>query len=636
MADNHSSLTSYDSHLFHEGTHFKSYNSFGNKLINYEGKAGVLFTLWTPNATEVRVTGNFNNWNGHSHIMKKGEDDSIWSLFIPGVQKYDIYKYEIHTSQGSVILKCDPYAFYSELSPSTASKIVDLNYVWEDSKYMENMKKEYVYNEPLNIYEVHLGSWKRKDKDTEPSYRELAENLISYVLDMGYTHIEILPIMEHPFGGSWGYQATGYYSITSRYGLPEDFMYFVNKCHENNIGVILDWVPGHFCKDDPGLYKFDGTHLYEYEDPAKGENYDWGTSNFDLGKKEVHSFLISNAIFWFEIYHIDGLRVDAVANMLYLDYGKKTDTHLRNKYGGNQNLEAVDFIKKLNKAVFDEYPGALMIAEESTTWPQVTAPTYIGGLGFNYKWNMGWMNDTLKYMNIDSIHKKWNHNLITFSLSYAFTENFILPLSHDEVVHGKKSLLNKMPGDYWQKFANLRILLGFLMAHPGKKMLFMGGEFGQFIEWKYDEELDWFLLNYKSHKSIQTYVKDLNHFYLKESSLWQKDHDSEGFDWIDQQNYNQSIISFLRRGKSNENYIIILCNFTPMVYYDYKIGVPEYISYREVFNSDRDIYGGSGQINDQEIISFDEPWNNQKYHIKIKIPPLSIVYIKPFLAEETI
>ncbi|MCM8710196.1 1,4-alpha-glucan branching protein GlgB [Clostridium sp. SYSU_GA19001] len=614
---------------FKKAPQLKTYHIFGSHLTSVKGVSGVRFTLWAPEAKEVKVVGDFNNWIGTKHIMKNNKKLGIWTLFIEGLKCGDIYKYEITTSDGRKFLKADPYGFYSELRPNTASKIVNLNgYKWKDKHWLEQRASSPPYNKPMNIYEVHLASWKMKNGEFM-NYKEIAQELLEYVKYMGYTHIELLPLTEHPLDASWGYQSTGYFSLTSRYGTLEDFMYFVDKFHENGIGVILDWVPGHFCKDAHGLYNFDGTRLYEYENPDLGENYDWGTSNFDLGKKEVRHFLINSALFWFDVYHIDGLRVDAVAHMLYLNYGKRENISLRNKFGGIENLEAIDFLKKLNNTVYKYFPNVLMIAEDSSSFPLITHPPYLGGVGFNYKWNMGWMNDMLRYMEMDPIYRKYHHNLITFSLMYAFSENFILPLSHDEVVHGKKSLLDKMPGDYWKKFASLRLFYGYMMAHPGKKLLFMGGEFGQFIEWNYSQSLDWLLLDYPMHKSLQNYVRELNLFYQKESSLWEVDHSYEGFQWIDHQNYEQSIISFMRLSKKKDDFIIIICNFTPVVYHNYKIGVPKFIHYKEVLNSDSELFGGSNVLNEGTINPEIENWHNQPFHIKIKIPPLSTIFIKP-------
>lgn len=626
---------------FHEGTNYYSYNFLGCHLLSMNNVKGAVFSLWAPHAEKVNVVGSFNDWNGEKHSMDKIKDSGIWSIFIPGVESGDSYMFQVYGRDGKIVLKADPFAFYSQLRPKNASITVNYKgYKWKDIKWMEKRKKLNIYSEPVNIYEVHLGSWKNHEEEKEDdnkkfyTYRELADQLPEYALSMGYTHIELLPVMEHPLDDSWGYQTTGYFSVTSRYGSPDDFKYFIDRCHKIGIGVILDWAPGHFCKDSHGLYNFDGTHLYENDDPLIGENFDWGTANFDFEKPEISSFLISNAVFWFKEYHIDGIRVDAVANMLYLNYGKKSDIHIKNKYGGDEKLEAIEFLKKLNEAVFKYIDNPLVIAEDSSTCPNLTSPTYLGGIGFNYKWNMGWMNDMLKYMEQDPLYRKYNHNKITFSLYYAFTENFILPLSHDEVVHGKKSLLNKMPGDYWQKFANLRVFLGYMMAHPGKKLLFMGGEFGQFIEWNFKQGLDWLLLDYPAHKKMQDYVRSLNLLYKKESCFYQLDHTYEGFEWIDHSNYEKSIISFIRKGKDKGNYLIFICNFTPIVYYDYRVGVPDLISYNEIFNSDNPEFGGSGQTNEEILSAEDKNWNNQKYNIMLKIPPLAISVLKPVFEKE--
>ncbi|MCL0032596.1 1,4-alpha-glucan branching protein GlgB [Peptococcaceae bacterium] len=626
-----SNFSDYDLYLFHEGTNFHSYNMLGAHLTEQRGIKGVRFAVWAPNAKEVRVVGDFNSWNGKDHCMTKVKSSGIWSIFIPGLKEGDLYKYEIVTRHNEVLLKCDPYGFYAECRPKTASVVFSSlrNYEWNDDKWFERKRLESIYEQPVLIYEVHLGSWRRKSNNEFYSYKELADELIDYVVQMGYTHIEILPLAEHPHDGSWGYQATGYFAVTSRYGNPRDFMYFVDKCHQAGVGVILDWVPGHFCKDAHGLARFDGTALYESDNPLKSENWQWGTANFDFSKPEVHSFLISNALFWFDVYHIDGLRVDAVAQMLYLDFAKKEGEWVPNKYGGRENIDAIDFMKKLNKAVFANYPHSLVIAEESTQWPMVTMPTYLGGLGFNYKWNMGWMNDMLKYMEMDPIFRKHHHNLLTFSFFYAFSENFILPLSHDEVVHGKKSLLDKMPGDYWQKFANLRLLYAYMMAHPGKKLLFMGGEFGQFIEWNWQKSLDWHLLDYEMHSKLHRYVQDLNFFYKRERSLWELDHSWQGFEWIDPHDETQSVVTFMRKAKSVSDFTIVVCNFTPVMRENYRIGVPQKGMYREVFNSDLEIYGGSRQLNDGNLKASDVAWHNQDYSIEITLPPLAAVFIKP-------
>lgn len=622
-------LNEQDLYLFHQGNLFYSYNIMGAHFKMEGREKGVRFTVWAPNAKRVSVVGDFNEWVGNDYEMERITENGIWTTFIAGLNEGDLYKYEIESSSGKIVQKSDPYAFCSELRPNTASVVNTLSgYKWNDVAWQQKKQEKNIYEEPLSIYEVHLGSWKLNKERGFLTYRQLAEELVDYVRDMGYNYIEILPLSEHPFDRSWGYQSTGYYSVTSRYGTPDDFKYFVDRCHEKNIGVILDWVPGHFCKDDHGLRMFDGDPVFEYQDTQKAEKKEWGTLTFDFGRPEVVSFLISNAIFWMDVYHIDGLRVDAVSNMLYFNHGK--DEHepvVYNQYGGPENLEAISFLQKLNETVFHYYPNALMMAEESTSWPNVSCPTYLGGLGFNFKWNMGWMNDMLKYMQLDPIHRKFYHQMITFSLFYAFNENFILPLSHDEVVHGKKSLLNKMPGDYWQKFANLRSFYGYMAAHPGKKLLFMGGEFGQFAEWKDLEDLDWELFEFEMHKKMHHFVKSLNQFYLKEPSFWQLDHEQEGFEWIDPNNFDQSIISFIRKGHNEQ--LIILCNFTPVVYHNYKIGVPFLSEYVEEFNSDRDEFGGSHQVNDGLIKAIDENWHSQPYLIKVTVPPLAFVVFRP-------
>ncbi len=619
--------------MFESNNLFHSYTFFGAHLVSKNEEEGVIFRVWAPNAKEVRVIGDFNQWSGDDHLMVK-DVSGVWTLFIPRLKSGDLYKYEIITKSGEILRKADPYAFYSELRPNTASIIYSFpQFPWQDMQWELNKRITSPYSQPLNIYEVHLGSWRKKEENTFYNYREIAPILIDYVLKMGYTHIEILPLAEHPLDESWGYQGVGYYSITSRYGTPEDFMYFVNQCHQKGIGVILDWVPGHFCKDEHGLIQFDGTPLYEYEDKNKAEKAIWGTLGLDLGKKEIQSFLISNAIFLMDVFHIDGLRIDAVASMLYLDFDKEHGEWNPNQYGGNQNLEAIDFLKKLNKAVFHYYPNALMMAEESTSYPLVSAPTYLGGLGFNFKWNMGWMNDMVHYMEMDPIFRKYHHQLITFSFFYAFSENFILPLSHDEVVHGKRSLLNKMFGDYWQKFAGLRLLYGYMMTHPGKKLMFMGGEFAQYDEWKDKEELDWHLLEYESHQTMHQYVKELNRFYLAHSMLWELDHQQSGFEWIDPHDTNQSIITFMRKNKQGE-FLIVVCNFTPVSYSNYLIGVPTLGEYQELWNSDHIEYGGTGIRNEGKLQARPIQWHTQPNSLNICIPPLSIIIFQRLNKEE--
>jgi len=621
-------LTEYQLYLFNNGTNYYCQNMLGAHIFNQTDELLVRFTVWAPNAKNVSVVGDFNDWDKEAHPMQKLGDTGIWQLFIPNLSQGDIYKYQIEAIDGQVLLKADPYSFFSELRPDTASVVYELEgYEWRDQEWQEKKAVTAQYDKPVLIYEVHVGSWKRKDDGSFLTYRELASQLIPYVKELGYTHIELMPLAEHPYDGSWGYQITGYFAMTSRYGTPHDLMYFIDECHLAGIGVIMDWVPAHFPRDAHGLRRFDGTALYEHEDSRQGEHPDWGTLIFNFGRCEVVSFLISNALFLLGTYHVDGLRVDAVASMIYLDYGKKSGEWVANRHGGRENIEAIEFVRKLNEAIYKYYPNTLMMAEESTSWPMVTMPTYLGGLGFNYKWNMGWMNDILKYMSLDPIHRKWHHGALTFSLVYAFSENFILPLSHDEVVHEKKSLLNKMPGDYWQKFAGLRLLYAYMMGHPGKKLVFMGGEFGQFIEWKYDSSLDWLLLDYDMHKKTHYYVKCLNKFYFDHAALWECDHGWEGFEWIDNGDYNNSVIAFMRKAKNDDDKIIVVCNFTPVVQYDYRIGVPFKGNYTEIFNSDIIGFGGSGQTN-QNLTTEDLPWHRSQYSLSIKLPPLGAVFIR--------
>lgn len=620
--------TDLDVYLFHQGNYAESYHFLGAQVMTYNGMSGVSFTVWAPNAKKIKVIGQFNEWRGDQHPLRRIDDSGVWNIFIEGLEEGCLYKYEIHAQDGRVLHKSDPYAFYSEMRPQTASVVWDMGtYKWKDKRWLNKRQKKEPFTSPMNIYEVHLGSWKLKEDGSFYNYREIAEELIAYCKDTGYSHIELMPLNEHPYDGSWGYQATGYFSLTSRYGEPEDFMHFVDRCHQEGIGVIMDWVPCHFCKDSHGLAEFDGTKLYESGYEFLAENPQWGTLNFDFSKNEVLSFLISNAMFWFDKYHIDGLRVDAVAFMLYLDYGREKNSIL-NEYGKNENLHAIEFIRKLNKTIFEKYPNVLMIAEESTAWPLVTAPVHEGGLGFNYKWNMGWMNDMLEYMEMDSIYRKFHQNMITFSFTYCFSENYILPLSHDEVVHGKKSLLDKMPGDYWQKFANLRCFYGYMMAHPGKKLLFMGGEIGHFIEWNYKEGLDWHLLDYDLHRKLQAYVKALNTFYLKEKAFYELDQTYDSFEWIDHENHDQSVIAYMRKGVKDRDYVIVVCNFTPYVHEHYKLGVPEPGKYVEVFNSDASEFGGSGVVNEGKIKAGEETWHHRPYSMEVRIPPLATVYFK--------
>ena len=627
---NLSQLTEYDTFLFHQGTNCRAYEMLGAHLTEENGEKGVRFTVWAPNAKEVSVVGEFNHWDTRVNKMSRIDDGEIWKIFIPGIKEGDVYKYAIMPQHGGPhIMKADPYGYYAEVAPATASRVYDMNhYEWQDAEWQEKKKRTQSYGQPMLTYEVHLGSWRRTPEGNQLSYRDMAEQLVNYAKEMNYTHIEFMPLCEHPYEGSWGYQATGYYAATSRFGAPDDLRYLIDKAHQAGIGIIMDWVPGHFCKDDPGLRDFDGRNLYESDNPQRADNAGWGTTNFDYGRTEVQSFLISNAIFWMDQYHIDGLRIDAVANMLYLDYGRQHGEWQANKYGGNGNLEAIDFLHKLNEAVFREYPQALMIAEESTSWPNISKPVYMGGMGFNYKWNMGWMNDTLSYFSLDPIYRKWHHDKITFSMMYAFSENFVLPLSHDEVVHGKCSLINKMPGDYWQKFAGLRAFFGYWMAHPGKKLLFQGGEFGQFVEWKWDTSLDWHLPEkYEMHTKMLEFSKNLNKFYVENKEFWQVDFDWGGFEWIDCDNADDSMLSFIRRADDGE-FVIAICNFTPAVRHGARFGVPKAGVYEEVFNSDAAEFGGSNVLNENDIPSQEVPWNNKAQSIQVTVPPLATIYLR--------
>lgn len=629
-------MSEYDLYLFNKGDHRRIYEKMGAHIQTVNGVEGTYFAVWAPCARRVSVVGDFNQWDGRVNPMRSIGSSGVWEIFIPRLKEGNVYKYEIKTQNGDILLKADPYAFYSELRPKNASIIYNLEgYEWKDEEWMQRRRETNYLEQPVSIYEVHMGSWMRESEDENGfiTYRDAADKLVKYVKEMGYTHIEFLSLAEHPFDGSWGYQVTGYYAATPRYGEPKDLMYLIDACHQNGIGVILDWVPGHFPRDDHGLRCFDGSALYEHADPRRGEHPDWGTMIFNYGRNEVKNFLLGNAMFWFDKYHIDGLRVDAVASMLYLDYGKKDGEWIPNPYGGRENIEAIEFLRHLNSAVYTEYPGIMMIAEESTAWPMVSKPPYVGGLGFGFKWNMGWMNDFLRYMSMDSVYRKYHHNLITFSMMYAFSENYILALSHDEVVHGKCSMLNKMPGDYWQKFAGLRAAYGYQYGHPGKKLLFMGGEFGQFIEWKYYDKLDWHLLDYEMHQKMQDYVKDLNRLYRSERALYEVDYSFEGFEWINCDDAEHSIVSFLRRGKDWRDTLIFVYNFTPVVHDHYRIGVPFNTYYQEIFNSDSEIYGGSNVGNCGGLQSEEIGCNGRPYSLGLKIPPLAMVVFKPVFEE---
>jgi len=644
-------LTDFDLHLFVEGNHHRIYEKLGAHPTEIDGVKGVYFAVWAPNARNVSILGDFNNWDGRQHQMRKGAT-GVWELFIPELGVGEHYKYEIKNYEGHIYEKTDPYGFQQEVRPKTASIVTDLDaYSWNDDNWMEERRHTDALTKPISVYEVHLGSWlhasssepaKLPNGETEPvvvvselkpgarflTYRELAARLIPYVKDLGYTHIELLPIAEHPFDGSWGYQVTGYFAPTSRFGSPEDFMYFVDQCHLNGIGVLVDWVPGHFPKDGHGLAFFDGSHLYEHADPRKGEHKEWGTLVFNYNRNEVRNFLVANALFWFDKYHIDGIRVDAVASMLYLDYCRKEGEWVTNQYGGRENIEAADFLRQVNHLLFSYYPGVLSIAEESTAWPMVSWPTYVGGLGFNLKWNMGWMHDMLDYFSMDPWFRQFHQNNVTFSMWYHHSENFMLALSHDEVVHGKSNIIGKMPGDRWQKLANVRCLFSYMFAHPGKKTMFMSMEFGQWSEWNVWADLEWQLLQYEPHQQLQTFFKDLNQLYRSEPSLYTLDFAEEGFEWIDCSDNRHSVVSFIRRAKDSDEFVIIVCNFTPQPHSHYRIGVPEHGFYTELFNSDARPYGGSNMGNLGGKWADEWSMHNRRYSLDLCLPPLSVLILK--------
>lgn len=624
-------ISSYDLHLFAEGKNYLIYNRLGAHVMTVNDIQGTYFAVWAPNAQRVSVVGDFNKWDGRRHPMRVLGSSGVWELFIPGLSEGVIYKFEIKSADGLIMLKADPYGYFYEVRPETAAIVHDIDkYTWDDEGWMSWRRGSDSLHSPVSIYEVHLGSWKKTAGENNGflTYRELAHELVDYVKEMGFTHIELLPVAEHPFDGSWGYQVGGYFAPTSRHGVPEDFMYFVDHCHQNGIGIILDWVPGHFPKDAHGLAWFDGTALYEHLDSRLGEHKEWGTLIFNYGRNEVKNFLLSNALFWFEKYHIDGIRVDAVASMLYLDYSREEGEWLPNKYGGRENLEAIAFIKELNELIYKYYPGAMTIAEESTAWPAVSRPTYLGGLGFGLKWNMGWMHDTLDYISKDPVHRKYHQGSFTFSLLYAFHENFILPFSHDEVVHGKRAMLDKMPGDFWQRFANLRALYGYMYGHPGKKLLFMGGEIGQWSEWNFNQSLDWHLLQYEPHQKLQRFVRDINHLYRSEPSMYEVDFDYTGFEWIDFHDADNCILSFLRRGKNPDDILIFVCNFTPVPRESYRLGVPKPGYYREILNSDSEMYGGSNMGNSGGVNASGLSWQGRPYSVEMTLPPLAVVIMK--------
>ncbi|WP_407893483.1 1,4-alpha-glucan branching enzyme [Scytonema sp. NUACC26] len=644
-------LTEFDLHLFAEGNHHRIYEKLGAHFTEINGVTGVYFAVWAPNARNVSVIGDFNSWDGRKHQMRKGST-GIWELFVPGLGVGEHYKYEIKNIEGHIYEKSDPYGFQQEPRPKTASIVSDLNaYTWSDEDWLENRRHSDPLTQPVSVYEMHLGSWlhassaeppKLPNGETESivaisglnpgarflTYRELADRLIPYVKDLGYTHIEILPVAEHPFDGSWGYQVTGYYAPTSRYGKPEDFMYFVDQCHKNGIGVIVDWVPGHFPKDGHGLAFFDGTHLYEHADPRKGEHKEWGTLVFNYSRNEVRNFLVANALFWFDKYHIDGIRVDAVASMLYLDYCRKDGEWVTNQYGGRENLEAADFLRQANHIVFSYFPGVVSIAEESTAWPMVSWPTYTGGLGFNLKWNMGWMHDMLDYFSMDPWFRQFHQNNITFSMWYHHSENYMLALSHDEVVHGKSNIIAKMPGDRWQKFANVRCLFAYMFTHPGKKTMFMSMEFGQWNEWNVWSDLEWHLFQHEPHQQLKEFFKELNHLYRSEPALYTQDFAREGFEWIDCSDNRHSVVSFIRKDKDSDDFVVIVCNFTPQPHSHYRIGVPEQGFYTELFNSDARQYGGSNMGNLGGKWTDNWSFHSRPYSLDLCLPPLGVLVLK--------
>ena len=645
-------LTEFDLHLFNEGNHHRIYEKLGAHFTEINGVKGVYFAVWAPNARNVSVLGDFNSWDGRKHQMRKSSDVGVWELFIPELKVGEHYKYEIKNPAGHIYEKSDPYGFAQEVRPKTASIVTDLDtYKWDDSDWMEKRRHTDQLTQPISVYEVHLGSWlhagtnephKLPNGETEPvvpvsdlkggarflTYRELAEKLIPYVKDLGYTHIEVLPVAEHPFDGSWGYQVTGYYAPTSRFGSPEDFMYFVDECHKNDLGVIVDWVPGHFPKDGHGLAFFDGTHLYEHSDPRKGEHKEWGTLVFNYARHEVRNFLTSNALFWFDKYHIDGIRVDAVASMLYLDYLRGPGEWVTNQYGGRENLEAVEFIRSVNHLIFSYFPGSLSIAEESTSWPMVSWPTYTGGLGFNLKWNMGWMHDMLDYFSMDPWFRQFHQNNLTFSMWYHHSENFMLALSHDEVVHGKSNIIGKMPGDSWQKLANVRCLFAFMFTHPGKKTMFMSMEFGQWSEWNDWTDLRWDLMQFEPHQQLKTFFQNLNKLYRSEPALYTQDFEEPGFEWIDCSDNRHSVVSFIRRDKDSDGFIVAVCNFTPQPHSHYRIGVPESGFYTELFNSDAREYGGSNMGNLGGKWTDSWSTHNQEHSLDLCLPPLGVLVLK--------
>jgi 1,4-alpha-glucan branching enzyme len=625
-------LTDYDLHLFSEGTHHRAFEKLGAHRIAVGTTTGVHFAVWAPNAGRVSLIGDFNGWDGRVHPMRLLVPSGVWEIFIPDLQDGEHYKFEIGTKSGDLLKKADPFGFAFEVPPQSASIVRDVSrYAWRDHEWMTGRREQKEWlRRPMAVYEVHLGSWARIPEEGNRflSYAELAHRLVPYVKELGFTHIELLPVMEHPFSGSWGYQVLGFFAPTSRYGPPEDFKQFVDACHLAGIGVILDWVPGHFPRDEHGLARFDGTALYEHADPRQGEHQDWGTLIFNYGRNEVRNFLLSNALFWLEEYHVDGLRVDAVASMLYLDYSRKEGEWIPNVYGGRENLDAITFLQELNRLTHGEHSGSITAAEESTSWGGVSRPVHLGGLGFTFKWNMGWMHDMLQYMSEDPVHRRWHHNEITFSMLYAFTENFILPFSHDEVVHGKRSLLDRMPGDVWQKHANLRTLYGYMYGHPGKKLLFMGDEFGQWREWNHDRSLDWHLLQDPAHASLRRFVRDLNVLHAAEPALHECDFTPDGFSWIDCNDNENSVVSMIRFAQDRRDFVVTIFNFTPVPRHDYRIGVPESGGYTEILNSDSELYGGSNVGNLGGLGSEPVASHGFGQSLRLTVPPLGCLYLK--------
>jgi 1,4-alpha-glucan branching enzyme len=624
-------FTDFDIHLFRSGKHFKLYEKLGAHPAEFGGETGTYFAVWAPNAAAISVIGNFNYWQAGQHKLNPRWDESgIWEGFFPGVNNGEAYKFAIHSNSGEFLEKADPFAFFAEIPPKTASIVWQSDYQWKDDAWMTQRNAQRSAAKPYSVYEVHMGSWRRQwdDGGRSLSYRELADQLVKYVSDTGFTHVEFLPVMEHPFFGSWGYQITGYFAPSSRYGTPEEFKYLVDAFHQAGVGVILDWVPSHFPGDAHGLFRFDGTHLYEHADPRKGYHPDWSSYIFNYGRNEIRSFLISNALYWLEHFHIDGLRVDAVASMLYLDYSRKEGEWVPNEHGGRENLEAISFLKEFNEVVYATFPDVVTIAEESTAWSGVSRPTYLGGLGFGQKWMMGWMHDTLKYFKRDSIYRKYHQNEITFSIIYAFTENFMLPLSHDEVVHGKGSLLGRMPGDDWTRFANLRALFGYMFTHPGTKLLFMGGEFGQFAEWGHDRALDWHLLDHAPHQGVRKLIQDANALYKAEPALYEYAFEDRGFEWIDYNDRDASLLIYLRKGTNEKDNLLVVCNFAPGVHTQYRVGVPQKGKWQEVFNSDDLKYGGSGVLNLHPLVTTPVKYHFKDFSIAITVAPLAVMVFK--------